>query len=214
MSLATILWERKKKKSVFDSVEAITRGVSCREESSTSSNRCFWTCHNNQPTSTTRLSSSFIRSKGDAFYLVDGAQHQRPSAAAAVHLADGFQQDRDKIMAANGDTKRRCSDPDLIIRRRMNLVNHSIGDLRYSSSSVKEEPVPNIFVVVSIPDGTTTVNETVGGNRQLFESTRRQHSLIFDKTIDNKDRRHHQQQQSSGFGHQQHNSLSCPLISP
>jgi hypothetical protein len=129
-------------------------------------------------------------------------------------LADGFQQDRDKIMAANGDTKRRCSDPDLIIRRRMNLVNHSIGDLRYSSSSVKEEPVPNIFVVVSIPDGTTTVNETVGGNRQLFESTRRQHSLIFDKTIDNKDRRHHQQQQSSGFGHQQHNSLSCPLISP
>ena len=216
MSLATILWERKKKKSVFDSAEAITRGVSCREESSTS-NRCFWTCKN-QPTSAAaaRLSSSFIRStKGDAFYLVDGA-HQRPfaAAAAAVHLGGGFQ-DRDK-MAANGDptaAKRRRSDPDLIIRRRMNnSVNHSVGDLltlRHSASSMREEPAPNIFVVVSIPDGTTTTSindETVDGNRQLFESSRRQNSLIFDKDR----RRHHQ----SGFGRQQHNSLSCPLISP
>ena len=214
MSLATILWERKKKKSVFDSAEAITRGVSCREESSTS-NRCFWTCKN-QPTSAAaaRLSSSFIRStKGDAFYLVDGA-HQRPFAAAAVHLGGGFQ-DRDK-MAANGDptaAKRRRSDPDLIIRRRMNnSVNHSVGDLltlRHSASSMREELAPNIFVVVSIPDGTTTTSindETVDGNRQLFESSRRQNSLIFDKDR----RRHHQ----SGFGRQQHNSLSCPLISP
>ena len=217
MSLATILWERKKKKSVFDSAEAITRGVSCREESSTS-NRCFWTCKN-QPTSAAaaRLSSSFIRStKGDAFYLVDGA-HQRPfaaAAAAAVHLGGGFQ-DRDK-MAANGDptaAKRRRSDPDLIIRRRMNnSVNHSVGDLltlRHSASSMREELAPNIFVVVSIPDGTTTTSindETVDGNRQLFESSRRQNSLIFDKDR----RRHHQ----SGFGRQQHNSLSCPLISP
>ncbi len=211
MSLATILWERKKKKSVFDSAEAITRGVSCREESSY---RCFWTSSTmcNNITSAVRLSSSFIRSKGNSLYLVDGAR-RRPSV---VHLG-GFQQEDKMKTMSSGDTtaaKRRCSDPDLIIRRRMNLftpsVNHSVGDLMLPhSSSMKEPP---IFVVVSIPDGTT--NETVGSQRvnQQFESslsTRRRHSLIFDNrpTIDNG---HHHQ---SGFGHQ-HNSLSCPLISP
>ena len=206
MSLETILWERKKKKTVFDSAKAITRGVSCREESSY---RCFWTSSTmcNNITSAVRLSPSFIRSKGNSLYLVDGA---RPSV---VHLG-GFQKEDKMKTMASGDTtaaKRRCSDPDLIIRRRMNLftpsVNHSVGDLMSPhSSSMKEPP---IFFVVSIPDGTTTTSindETVDGNRQLFESSRRQNSLIFDKDR----RRHHQ----SGFGRQQHNSLSCPLISP
>ena len=206
MSLETIFWERKKKKSVFDSAKAITWGVSCREESSY---RCFWTSSTmcNNITSAVRLSPSFIRSKGNSLYLVDGAR-RRPSV---VHLG-GFQQEDKMKTMSSGDTtaaKRRCSDPDLIIWRRMNLftpsVNHSVGDLMSPhSSSMKEPP---IFFVVSIPDGTT--NETVGSQHvhQQFESssTRRQHSLIFDNrpTID----------KQSGFGHQ-HNSLSCPLISP
>lgn len=274
MSLATIMWGSKNgagqnTEKNGGSSEAISRGASCQE----SSNRCFWlpaTGTTTTTTSTARL-SSVIRSRGDSFYLVDGAQRQfhHPPCwnQQTNHVQQEQQTDKIKKMTTRdcsdggiSPEKRRCSEPDLI-RRRMNPFSlnnlRSVGDLTVRHhvrhySQEKEQQAP-IFVVVSLPAGTTTTCSVIdtgsmdektrrrrrrdgellsssasnvacpaanlshilwpttnkrNANHQLVESSRRQHSLLFDYSRTMNSSPDHNQ------GFRQHNSLSCPLISP
>lgn len=148
MSLATVMWNKSHLKKTVSSSETLTRGSSCREEA----HRC-WT--------------SVIRSKGDAFYLIDGQRQSAEKYRQPWIVTDGRQMfypssgmnadTKNKAQQnSRNEAKRRLSDSDLLQRiagqekenRRVRtpMALRSIGDL--TAKLIENDP---IFVLVSLP---------------------------------------------------------------